>query len=101
MRRAVVILSVVTLAACSGGSGDITGPPAPPPPPPPPTDTAAPTIQREMRGVWIATVANIDWPSARGLSIQQQQSELIDILDRAKNAGLNAVIFQVRPAGDA
>jgi uncharacterized lipoprotein YddW (UPF0748 family) len=54
-----------------------------------------------MRGVWIATVANIDWPSARGLSIQQQQSELIDILDRARNAGMNAVILQVRPAGDA
>jgi uncharacterized lipoprotein YddW (UPF0748 family) len=96
-RSAALILASIILAACSGGSGEITGPG----PGPTPTDTAAPPLQREMRGVWIATVANIDWPSARGLGVAQQQAELVDILDRARNAGLNAVILQVRPAGDA
>ena len=61
----------------------------------------APDIPREMRGVWIATVANIDWPSSKTLSAAQQQAELTDLLDRAANGGFNTVIFHVRPAGDA
>jgi uncharacterized lipoprotein YddW (UPF0748 family) len=54
-----------------------------------------------MRGLWIATVANIDWPSRSTLTADQQRAELDDILDRAANAGLNAVFFHVRPAADA
>jgi len=54
-----------------------------------------------MRGVWIATVANIDWPSRNSLSADQQRAELTDLFDRASGAGFNAVILQVRPAGDA
>ena len=63
--------------------------------------TQPPPAQREFRGVWIATVGNIDWPSERGLSTQEQKDELIGILDRATALHLNAVIFQVRPAADA
>lgn len=55
----------------------------------------------EFRGVWISTVANIDWPSKRTLTTAQQQQELITLLDTIKSAGLNTVVFQVRPAGDA
>ncbi|MEO5589120.1 MAG: family 10 glycosylhydrolase, partial [Gemmatimonadaceae bacterium] len=66
-----------------------------------PPDTAAPVLQREMRGLWIATVANIDWPSRTTLSADQQRTELTDILDRASAAGINTVVFHVRPAGDA
>ena len=54
-----------------------------------------------MRGMWIATVANIDWPSRSNLSADQQRAELVDILDRASAAGINAVMLHVRPAGDA
>lgn len=60
-----------------------------------------PNISREFRGVWIATVANIDWPSEPGLSTAEAKRELSALLDRARSSGLNAVIFQVRPAGDA
>ena len=60
--------------------------------------TAAP---REFRGVWIATVNHIDWPSRPGLSVEVQKHELTTLLDLAVDARLNAVIFQVRPAGDA
>jgi len=95
VRRAILILSLVATAACSG-SKDITGPS-----PVIPGDTAAPALDREMRGLWIATVANIDWPSLRTLSATQQKAELVDILDRAKYAGLNTIVLQVRPAGDA
>lgn len=56
--------------------------------------------KRELRGAWIATVGNIDWPSKQGLSAQQQQQEFITHLNYLKNAGFNAVIVQVRPAAD-
>jgi uncharacterized lipoprotein YddW (UPF0748 family) len=56
---------------------------------------------REMRGAWIATVANIDWPSKPGLSVAQQKAELISLLDRAAQLHFNAVFFQVRSVADA
>ena len=64
-------------------------------------DCAPPPLPREFRGVWVATVDNIDWPSRPGLSTARQKRELLAILDRAQASGLNAVVFQVRPAGDA
>jgi uncharacterized lipoprotein YddW (UPF0748 family) len=61
----------------------------------------APPVQREFRGVWIAAVSNLDWPSRPGLPVEVQRAELIAMLDRAVGMGLNAVILQVRPSGDA
>lgn len=60
-----------------------------------------PEIPREFRAVWIATVANIDWPSNQNLSTEEQKAELIELLDLAAATNLNAVIFQVRPMFDA
>jgi uncharacterized lipoprotein YddW (UPF0748 family) len=60
-----------------------------------------PLVPREFRGVWVATVGNIDWPSKAGLPVADQQEELLNILDRAQALHLNAVILQVRPASDA
>ncbi len=59
------------------------------------------TPKRELRGAWIATVTNIDWPTAPGLSVSQQQSQLISILDQLKSMGINAVFFQIRSESDA
>src|SRR5260221_1567866 len=56
---------------------------------------------REFRGAWIATIANLDWPSRKGLSTVEQKAELLGLFDRAVQLKLNAVIFQVRPACDA
>lgn len=56
---------------------------------------------REFRGMWIATVGNIDWPSKPGLPVPQQQTELRALLDLAKASRLNVVVFQVRTAADA
>nr|WP_240677501.1 family 10 glycosylhydrolase [Actinacidiphila soli] len=60
---------------------------------------AAPRSQ--LRGMWIATVANRDWPSSRGLSVSRQRRELLDLLDCAADRRLNAVMFQVRPTADS
>jgi uncharacterized lipoprotein YddW (UPF0748 family) len=57
--------------------------------------------KHELRGAWIATFANIDWPSANTLSVAAQQAELIRLLDQLQAAGINAVFFQVRSQCDA
>ena len=57
--------------------------------------------KRELRGMWIATVANIDWPTQRGLAPEQYRREYRRLLDAGQRAGLNAVFVQIRPASDA
>lgn len=56
---------------------------------------------REMRGLWVAVVGNIDWPSSPGLSSNALRREATEILDRAKRMGLNTIFLQVRPSSDA
>ncbi len=56
--------------------------------------------KHEMRGVWVATVANIDWPSKPGLKVKEQKAEVEEIIRNCKALGLNAIFFQVRPASD-
>ena len=60
-----------------------------------------PAIRREFRGVWIASVANINWPSRNNLSVEQQKTEAIQMLDMLRDNNFNAVIFQARPSADA
>jgi len=62
---------------------------------------SAPAAPREFRAAWVATVANIDWPSRRGLSTAEQQAEARAMLDTAVALKLNAIIFQVRTGADA
>ena len=63
--------------------------------------TPPPIPKQEFRGVWVATVNNLDWPSKRALSTAEQQAELIAMLDRMAATHLNAIIFHVRPNTDA
>lgn len=60
-----------------------------------------PFVMREFRAAWIATVANINWPSKPGLSTKEQQREALVLLDFLQKHNYNAVIFQVRPQADA
>ncbi|MCQ2347692.1 MAG: family 10 glycosylhydrolase [Paludibacteraceae bacterium] len=60
------------------------------------------TAQQPFRGAWIATVANIDWPSREAVGNDSlQQEEMCFLLDSLHAIGINAVIFQVRPTADA
>ncbi|MFE3035781.1 glycoside hydrolase family 10 protein [Streptomyces canus] len=85
-RRAFALAALSTLTTASGAAAAPRRP------------WWAPT---EMRGVWLATVSNRDWPSKPGLTAAQQRAELIAHLDRAAADRLNAVMFQVRPSADA
>lgn len=62
---------------------------------------AAQPAQDNMRGVWVATVHNIDYPSEQGLSAETLKSEADTILDNVASMGLNTVFLQVRPSADA
>lgn len=63
--------------------------------------TTLPEIKREFRGAWIASVANINWPSRNNLTVEQQKAEAISMLDMLKDNNFNAAIFQIRPSADA
>jgi uncharacterized lipoprotein YddW (UPF0748 family) len=91
-RAPLLAAALLALAACAPRGPLPRRGVAPPPPP---------ELQREFRGVWVATVSNIDWPSRPGLPVAQQQAELTAIMDKAQALNLNAVVFQVRPATDA
>jgi uncharacterized lipoprotein YddW (UPF0748 family) len=62
---------------------------------------SGPKAPAEFRAAWVATVANIDWPSKPGLSTEKQKEEAIALLDFLKLNNFNAVVFQVRPQADA
>ena len=66
-----------------------------------PSTLKPPAVPREFRGLWVASVKNLDWPSRSGLSTTQQQTELVALLDQSVRLNLNAVMLQVRPACDA
>ena len=61
----------------------------------------APQAAREFRAAWVATVANINWPSKPGLAVDSQKMEAITLLDFLQKHHFNAVILQVRPQADA
>lgn len=59
--------------------------------------------KREVRAAWVTTVYGLDWPRTRATTpagIRKQQEELIEILDRLKEAHFNTVLFQARTRGD-
>jgi uncharacterized lipoprotein YddW (UPF0748 family) len=82
---ATVTITVVTAASCDPASPEV--------------DDLYP--KRDLRGAWIASVSNIDWPSSRSLSSTQQQAELLKILDTLSSTGINSVFLQIRPECDA
>ncbi len=64
-------------------------------------DTPIIQPQREMRGVWIASVGNINYPTSADTTVAQRQEELEKIVEHCVEMKLNTIFFQVRPAADA
>jgi uncharacterized lipoprotein YddW (UPF0748 family) len=102
VRKRLSVAALLLAAACSGSGGGPTGPaPVTPTTPAAPPGADPPVPAREFRGLWVATVANIDWPTQAGLTQAAAVAELRTILDRAALLKMNAVILQIRAAGDA
>ena len=101
MFRSLAIAGVVSLLLFSGCVGpreaavpDVVDPIVWP-------NTPPPSAEREFRAAWVATVANIDWPSRRGMPEDSLRMELEGLFDHAVDIGLNAIVLQVRPMADA
>ena len=60
-----------------------------------------PSASEEMRGVWVSSVYNLDYPSPPTTDPDKLKAEADEILDNCVKWGLNAVFLQVRPSGDA
>jgi len=58
-------------------------------------------VDDRFRAVWVATVLNLDFPSSREFTADEMKNEIDSIVTRTAEMGLNAIIFQVRPTGDA
>ena len=89
--RVIAALMAIAVAGCATQKKAVTGDPS----------GRTPAAEREFRAAWVATVANINWPSKPGLSVEEQKSEAIALLDLLQKSNFNAVIFQVRPHCDA
>ena len=90
-RRCLFAWLVVVLSSCSLA----------PPTLPQPDSRVAPDAPREFRAMWVATVANIDWPKRPDQSSIEQQLDIKRIVASAKRLRMNAIILQVRPSADA
>ncbi|WP_017611165.1 glycoside hydrolase family 10 protein [Nocardiopsis xinjiangensis] len=93
------VATTVLLSACSTGSEqsqDGSGGRAAPS-----AACGAAQDKRDMRGAWLTTVRNIDWPSEPGLSEEEQKEELDAWLDDAVDMNLNSVFLHARPTADA
>ncbi|HSO78420.1 MAG TPA: family 10 glycosylhydrolase, partial [Bacteroidales bacterium] len=87
----VTAILVVTLTKCVTARPAVTGDPS----------GRTPSAEREFRAAWVATVANINWPSKPGLPVADQKREALELLDLLYKNHFNAVVFQVRPHTDA
>jgi len=95
-------ISAGGLALAGSAAGcQLAGGPGPRASPPRAQCVPEPGGPRQLRGAWIASFKNMDWPSRPGLPVSAQQRELAGLLDLAKQLRLNAVLLQVRPTGDA
>ena len=83
MNKKLAFLLIVFLSSCSLFKSNIPQP------------------KREFRGVWIATVVNIDWPQSGNDTWEKQKADYLNILDFYQNLNFNAIVVQIRAAGDA
>ncbi|MFF0277694.1 glycoside hydrolase family 10 protein [Streptomyces sp. NPDC004330] len=89
------VLAAIAAAGCTTALPSMTAHAAAPP-----TESLAP-VERQMRGMWIASVVNIDWPTRTGLDAAAQRAEFTRLADDALAWGFNALFVQIRPTADA
>ena len=58
-------------------------------------------ISSELRGIWVCTVSNIDYPTVPSVSPEALKAEADTVIHDCYELGMNAIFLQVRPASDA
>jgi uncharacterized lipoprotein YddW (UPF0748 family) len=57
--------------------------------------------KRELRGAWIASYVNLDWPTNSSQTPDQERAAFINLLNTLQQTGINAVFVQLRSECDA
>jgi uncharacterized lipoprotein YddW (UPF0748 family) len=55
----------------------------------------------QMRGVWVSTTKNLDFPTKQTKDAEKLKAETDEILDNCQRLGFNAVFLQVRDSSNA
>ena len=55
----------------------------------------------EIRGIWVATVFSLDYPTTPSPSPDTLKAQADNLLNNVQSLGYNTLFFQVRPSGDA
>ena len=97
---ALAAFMMIFTVSCAHEAEQITSD-ALPPPLPAVSVSAVGELSEEVRGAWIASVYNINYPSRPDLTADELKSEFDAILENALRLGLNTLFFQVRPCDDA
>lgn len=94
--RTIILTSgAVNVPSDPGAGGELPQGDLPRPP-------AAGDMASGLRGVWVSTVSNLDWPSKSSYGkVETQKAEYVQLLDEVQAMGMNAVFVQVRPSADA
>lgn len=88
---ALLLAGILFLStSCAAPTGGDSAPPTP-----------APVPEDGMRGIWVSSVYNLDYPSAGTTAPEKLKAEADKILKGAADMGMNAVFLQVRPSCDA
>lgn len=66
-----------------------------------PNQNSVSAADTEMRGIWVTTVGNQDYPKSPTTDAWELRAQLDEILDNCRDMGFNTIFFQVRPSGDA
>lgn len=93
MKKYTFSLRLLIMIVCAAVSASVFYPTG--------TVKTAAAANTELRGVWVSSIANIDFPSHQTTDSETLKREIIDIMDNCSQMGFNAVFFQVRPASDA
>lgn len=59
------------------------------------------TKNKNLKGVWVASVFNLDFPKTKGEGAEEQKREIEEIVKTIKSWGMNAIFLQVKPSSDA
>ncbi len=98
MKKSVLIAILLIIAGCTNnGVGEYGGLERGN------TEEVKAAKEKEMRGVWIASVLNINWPKKQGVGeniVGEQKKEFIQILDDVVEMNMNTVVVQIRPTAD-
>ncbi len=64
-------------------------------------NTVETVAEERLKGVWVSTVSNLDYPSTKTTDASVLKKEADTIIEKCGEMGITDIFFQVRPTADA